>query len=486
MTDSNSPEQPILMVDDEPAWLHSLALSLKVSAGINHVIRCHDSRQAFDLLLEHDCRLVLLDLNMPHISGEALLDRIKQERPDVAVIIISGMNQIDTAIRCVKAGAADFFVKTDERERVVAGIMRTLKQQQVLSENRRLTARLLESRVQENPAFAPIITHSDQMRRIFAYLEAVASGQEPVLISGESGTGKELIARALHQLCCPQRPWVAINAAGLDDMVFSDTLFGHTKGAFTGADQQRQGLIDKAADGLLFLDEIGDLPQSSQIKLLRLLQEGEYFPLGSDQPRRARARLVFATNQQLAEKVEQGSFRRDLYYRLCAHLVELPPLRLRPEDLPLLAEHFVAEAARNFAKEPPAIPSELLRLLSGYTFPGNVRELRALFFDALSVHQGEVLALDRFLTTIGTRRKEDDQGKSTRCDRRNDKHQLPASGARAGNDTVIFGADLPTLKEIGKLLVDEALARSGGNQSAAARMLGISPQALNKRLKQNE
>ncbi len=477
MTVNTYPAQPILMVDDEPAWLHSLSLSLKVSTGINNVLRCHDSRQALDLLLKHDCRLVLLDLNMPYIGGEALLTQIKEERPDVAVIIISGMNQIETAIRCVRGGAADFFVKTDERERVVAGIVRTLKQQELLSENRRLTAQLLETQRQNHAAFAPIVTDSARMRQIFAYLEAVASGSEPILICGESGTGKELIARALHQLCSPDRPWVAVNVAGLDDMVFSDTLFGHVKGAFTGADQNRQGLIEKAADGLLFLDEIGDLPQTSQIKLLRLLQEGEYFPLGSDQPRRARARLVFATNQKLAEKVDQGTFRRDLYYRLCAHLVELPPLRRRREDITVLTNHFIAEAARNFGKQPPQVPPELLRLLAGYNFPGNIRELRALIFDAVSVHQGQTLGMERFLSTIGTRRKGDGH---------QDTRETQATATQTGKVAVMFGDVLPNLKEIGELLVDEALQRSNGNQSAAARMLGISPQALSKRLKQRE
>ena len=470
-SDELYPELPILMIDDEPAWLHSMALSLKVSAGINHVIRCSDSRKATDLLQQHPSSLVLLDLNMPYIDGENLLAQIKEHFPDIPAIIISGMNQIETAIRCVKAGADDFYIKTDERERVVSGILRTLKQSELRRQNRELAEQLLRREETEHPAFAPFHTCSAKMRDIFSYLRAIARGYEPILITGESGTGKELIARALHQLRCPDKPWIAVNVAGLDDMVFSDTLFGHVKGAFTGADQPRKGMIEEAADGFLFLDEIGDLAPPSQVKLLRLLQEGEYYPLGSDKPRRVRARFLFATNQNLKTKVDQGTFRKDLYYRLCAHLIEVPPLRERKEDIPLLLDALVAEAAQSFSCKKPSVSHELINLLRVYDFPGNVRELRAMIYDAVSLHEGETLSLQRFkdvvsatspatLTTIAGNTADD------------------ASGA-----SILFGEELPTIKRATQILMDEALQRTLGNQSQAAKLLGISPQALSKRLK---
>lgn len=468
MFNEKYPEKPILMVDDEPAWAHSLALSMKVSAGINHIIACHDSRNAMDLLHKNDCSLVLLDLTMPYVGGEDLLKSMTANYPEIPIIIISGMNQIETAIRCVKAGAADFFVKTDDRERVVQGIVRTLKQFQLVYENRKLTETLLKREVGRLPDFSSIVTDSAKMRGVFSYLQAIVKSYEPVLIVGESGVGKELIARELHQLRCPDKPWVAVNVAGLDDMVFSDTLFGHVAGAFTGADRLRKGMIEEAADGVLFLDEIGDLSLASQVKLLRLLQEGEYFPLGSDQSRKCRARILAATNQDLSVKEANGSFRRDLHYRLRSHQVVIPPLRERKEDVLVLLDYFVTAAAQDLNKKRPKIPAELPSLLATYAFPGNVRELRAMVYDAVSVHDKGVLSLERFKVAMNPGAialEQDPDNKSEQFSK------------------VKFAAVLPTLKEVSQLLIVEALKRSQGNQSAAARMLGVTPQALNKRLK---
>ncbi len=190
-----------------------------------------------------------------------------------------------------------------------------------------------------------MVTQSPKMLTVFRYIEAIGQSTEPVLISGESGVGKELVAQAVHQLSAPQGPWVAVNVAGLDDQVFSDTLFGHVRGAFTDARENRTGMIEQARHGVLFLDEIGDLGHESQVKLLRLLQENEYLPLGSDLPKKAQTRFVFATNQNLAARVEDGRFRRDLYYRLKTHQVNIPPLRERREDIGPLLNHFLVAAA---------------------------------------------------------------------------------------------------------------------------------------------
>ncbi len=469
-TEVRYPERPILMVDDEPAWSHSLALSLKVSAGINHVIACNDSRDALGLLEKHDCCMVLLDLTMPYVGGEELLAAINEAYPDIPVIIISGMNQIETAIRCVKSGAEDFYVKTDERERVVTGIVRVLRQSRLQQENRQLADSLLQHEAEKNPAFSSIITISAKMRSIFSYLNAIARSYEPILIVGESGTGKELIARAVHRLCCPEKPLVAVNVAGLDDMVFSDTLFGHVKGAYTGADQYRKGMIEEAADGILFLDEIGDLSLASQVKLLRLLQEGEYYPLGSDQPRKIKARVLAATNQNLKAKEAAGTFRRDLHYRLCSHRVEVPALRERKEDLPVLLDFFTSEAAEALGKAPPTLPRKLPALLSTYSFPGNVRELRAMVHDAVSVHSKGILSMVRFKEVIDSNE--------------NNVASTDEIASQSGGK-MEFPAELPSLKEISQLLIEEAMHRSQGNQSLAARMLRVTPQALCKRLKQD-
>ncbi len=467
------PEFPILMVDDELPWLRSMTMSMKSVAGINNIRQCHDSREVRQLLADNIFSLVLLDLTMPHLGGEELLALINEQYPQLPAIIISGLNQVETAMRCVRAGAEDFYVKTDERERIINGILKVLDRQRLQREIQQLSATLLDQNQQDHPAFAEIVTRNVKMHRIFNYLRAVSGSSEPILISGESGTGKELIARAIHRLSNPDKPLISVNVAGLDDMMFSDALFGHVKGAFTGADKVRQGMIEKAADGILFLDEIGDLSMPSQVKLLRLLQEGEYYPLGSDQPRLSKARIIVATNQQLAEKEAAGSFRRDLLYRLYAHRVELPPLRERKEDIQPLLERFLAEAATTLHKTVPSYPHELVSLLSTYNFPGNIRELRAIVHDAVSIHDKGLLSMSRFQEAIGLTPSSKEKTRG-----------VPA--VRHNNAKVSFGETLPSIKEATQLLVEEALERAGGNQSLAAKLLGISHQALNQRLKKQE
>ena len=301
------------------------------------------------------------------------------------------------------------------------------------------------------------------MQAIFRYIEAISISDEPVLLTGESGVGKELLAKAVHLASNPDGPWVTVNVAGLDDNAFTDSLFGHVKGAFTGADHARAGLVEKAAGGTLFLDEIGDLEPASQVKLLRFLQEGEYYPLGSDQLKKTKARLVFATNLDLREKIESGTFRRDLYYRLQTHQVEIPSLRERPEDIPLLFAHYLKDAAKTMGKEVPEVETEVFQVLSSQPFAGNVRELRALAIDAMARHRAGALTMDCF-----------------------NHMKLEAAfgfphNARQNPREKEDG--LPTIKQAINDLVLAALEQTEGNRTAAARILGISQPALSKRLK---
>jgi len=302
---------------------------------------------------------------------------------------------------------------------------------------------------------------------MFRYAEAIARSAHPVLITGETGTGKELVARALHGLSGRCGEVVAVNVAGLDDTMFSDTLFGHAKGAYTGADRPRDGLIASAADGTLFLDEIGDLTVASQVKLLRLLQDGTFYPLGADRPRQSRARVVVATNCDVVRAVSAGTFRQDLYYRLRTHHLKLPPLRKRTEDLPLLIAHFLQKAARVFGKPVPIVPLALHQLLRSHDFPGNVRELEGMVVDAVARHRGATLSLQSFKDAISIHRS-------------NETGQQPAGTTRSIVDR--FPDQLPSLKEAEEALLSEALRRADGNQGAAAAILGISRQALNQRL----
>ena len=467
MPSSLYPHFGVLLVDDEAPWLRSLRLTLERSAGITNIMTCQDSLAVMDLLEQHEIGLVLLDLNMPHLSGDQLICLIAERHPEIAVIVISGMNQIESAVNCIKQGAFDYFVKTVEEDRLVSGVLRAIRVLELERQNREMSSRMLSGELKHPAAFAGIVTTDRAMHAIFSYIEAVALSSEPLLILGESGVGKELIAKAAHTLSGCRGQLVAVNVAGLDDVVFADTLFGHVRGAFTGADQPRRGMVEEAADGTLFLDEIGDLSIASQVKLLRLLQEGEYFPLGSDRPKRLKARVVVATHQNLMHKQEAGSFRRDLYYRLCTHLVQIPPLRERKGDLPPLLDHFLEEAARALGKKKPTPPRELLQFLATYAFPGNVRELKALVYNAVSVHRDRVLSMDTFLKTII----------------RPDVKQSTPVVSQAEKNLYAGLERLPTFGEAAELLVEEAMSRANGNQTIAARLLGISQPALSKRLK---
>lgn len=324
-----------------------------------------------------------------------------------------------------------------------------------------------ENTLRRPEAFAAIITQNPAMLDLFRYVETIAGAARTVLITGETGVGKELFARAFHAASGCAGAFVAVNVAGVDDLFFADTLFGHAPGAFTDAHEFRQGLIAQAENGTLFLDEIGDLSIASQIKLLRLLETYEYFPLGSDKPRRTNARIVVATNRSRQSLQEDSHFRNDLYYRLQTHHIQVPPLREHLDDLAVLTPYFLEKAAYHMDRKPPTAPPELLAMLATYHFPGNVRELEAMIADAVVRHQAHVLSLDRFLEYMNR----------------------PLSGNAFPKNPVELYADvhpLPTLKEAQRFLIAEALRRAQGNQSIAARLIGMTQSGLCKALKRME
>jgi DNA-binding NtrC family response regulator len=457
----------VVLVDDEQEILFSYEVMLQ-GAGIGNILTCSDSRGLLPLLAEHESGVVVLDLQMPHLSGTDLLGEIIANYPHLPVIIVTAANQLDTAVACIKAGAFDYQVKPVEISRLVASVRKALEMNTLRREISYLRESLLTGQVRNREAFAAIITRSPRMHALFGYLEAAAVTDQPVLITGETGVGKELVARAVHTLSGASGAFVGINSAGLDDLMFADTLFGHRKGAYTGAGDAREGMIARAAGGTLFLDEIGSMSPASQVKLLRLLQEGEYFPIGSDRGVQSRARIVVATNQNLERLMSDGGFRRDLYYRLCAHRVEIPPLRDRREDISLLLEAFLKDASLALHKAKPAYRPELLIHLSAYNYPGNVRELKAMIFDALTRHQGGTLSAASF--------------DKLSVDNSASGSHPPSLSVNAGEADFSVTGRFPTLKEMEQYLIDEALQSAKGNQGAAAAMLGLTRQALNKRL----
>lgn len=457
---------PVVLVDDEEDILFGAEYLLNTH-GITAVTGLSDGRDLLPLLERQTAGVIVLDLFMPQVSGLELLPRLAREYPEIPVVVMTASQEVETAVSCMKEGAFDYLVKPVEESRFVSSVRRALEIRLLRQEIGSLRTSLMGQGIGHPEVFAPIISRNHQMQRLFRYAEAIADSGEPVLITGETGTGKELIAQAIHQLSGRGGDMVCLNAAGLDDNLFSDTLFGHVRGAFTGADREREGLIAKAVGGTLFLDEIGDLKPASQVKLLRLLQAQSYYPIGSDVPRTADARILAATNQPLHRRMDRGKFRQDLFFRLSSHPIELPPLRERLDDLPLLLQHFIDEAAQALGRPSPRIPGELLTLLSLYDFPGNIRELRALVFNAMAQHRGgPVLALDSFQQVV-----------------KRDRASTEPRPAHSGDDlSLAIPGRFPTLKEADTFLVEEAMRRANHNQGIAAMLLGISRQSLNRRL----
>jgi DNA-binding NtrC family response regulator len=429
----------------------------------------NDPRTVSGLMARIPPSAVILDLFMPYVNGETILAEINRDYPAVPVIVITGSMNVDTAVACMKSGAYDYMVKPVEKSRLVSGLRNAIEHSSMQEQLNELGQRLMRnSDLVNRQYFSAIVTASDSMEAVFRYAESVAPSPMPVLILGESGTGKELIAQAIHKASGRKGKMVAVNAGGMDDDFFSDNLFGHRKGAFTGASTARAGLIEQATGGTLFLDEIGDLDIRSQTKLLRLLQQKEYYHVGSDIPNSSDARIIAATNSDLIEKLDKGNFRKDLYYRIRTHLIELPSLSERREDIPLLTKHFLDDAASLLNKTITSVPDELYSLLSAYRFPGNVRELQALVFDAVSRHESGPLRIAPFREYL----------------QRENIQETTLSIVGASDDfSIHFQGKFPRLKEVEDLCIQRAFEKANGNQSVAAILLGISQSTLSRRIK---
>lgn len=450
------PEFKILIIDDEEDARIAMETAL-LSYGINNIILAENGNDVIRIIKDNCVSIVILDLIMPGSPGEEILELIKEEYPQITVIITTGKNEINSAIRCMKTGAYDYLLKPIDIETLQACVKRAIELQHLIGENTKIKTSFFKNTPSNPDSFSQMITASSKMMSIFKYAEAIASGKQTVLITGETGTGKELMALAIHKLGRSSGKFVAVNIAELESAMIADSLFGHIKGAYTGAEAKRDGFVETAKDGTLFLDEIGELNKEVQVKLLRLLEEREYIALGSDIPKISTARIITATNQNLEKLVSEGKFRKDLFFRLKTHNIEIPPLRERPDDIPLLFEQFMEKACKEFEKDKPEINSDLIPALKNYDFPGNIRELKSMIFDAVG-SGGKKLKKEHFPAL-----------KNIHLDKR---ATLPNPTKR-----------LPTIKQAINELIAEAMAISDGNQSAAAKILGITHQALSKRLK---
>jgi len=466
----------ILIVDDDPNAIKATSAILKKNS-FSEIETETDSRKVLDKMSTGLINVVLLDLSMPYLNGVDLLPHLHQSYPLVPVIVITSNKDIKQAVECMKLGAADFLLKPVEGELLVTALHKVLERKELSKQVSALREHLINDQLNHPDAFAEIVTRNRKMRSIFQYMEIVSASSQVVLITGESGTGKELVARAIHRLSGCHGKLVPVNLAGLDATMFSDTLFGHKRGAFTGAEQIREGLIVKAEGGVLFLDEIGDLSEAAQIRLLRLIQEREFYPGGSDNTCKCNARIICASNKDIKGLVAAGKFRNDLYHRLNVHHVSLPPLRERKEDIPLLLDHFIGLAAQNMGIKPPSYPNELLELLAVYHFPGNIRELQGMVFDAVARSKAGMLSLEPFRHFIAAEKN---------------NIQPPRTNAVVADQQAMHGkleeiwGYFPTLHEVNEFLIDTALSAAKGNQGIAATMLGLKRPTLNKRLKERK
>jgi len=438
----------LLVVDDEPSMLDMLSLLWRGEGY--EVSTAHSVAEARERLAEHAHDLVLCDILMPDGNGLELLGEIKAADPRVAVIMMTAYTSTKSALEAMKLGAYDYISKPfADLEELKLLVSKALEQSQLVDENLYLRGEL-----ERRYAFDNIVGRSPRMRAVFALVERVARAHSTVLIQGESGTGKELVARAIH-FASPRSShrFLSINCGALPENLLESELFGHERGAFTGAVREKRGLFQEAHRGTLFLDEIGDMSPAMQVKLLRALQDRAVRKVGGTSEETVDVRIIAATNQNLAERLAQGTFREDLFYRINVIPIELPPLRERREDIPLLVDHFLQKSCRELGLPRRRISVEAMRRLEAHAWPGNVRELENLVERALALSTGEVLtSRDLPLDFLA-----------------------PGRGEAAAASLPPEGLDLEAhLDAIRRALMRQALERSDGHQGRAARLLGMS------------
>ena len=437
----------ILAIDDDQAVLNYLKIML-LQTGAYEVSTLVNSSRAFQELKNNNYDLLLLDMDMPEISGLDILKHIKEKHINIETIVLTGVEDVELAVSAMKLGAFDYLTKpvdNDQLLNIIATILENRKNRAETSDEKIVTIDHLKYK----EAFKDIITQNEDMIKMFQMVEKIAQSDNSILIWGESGSGKELIAKAIHRISKRRdENFVAVNAGTFANELFSSEFFGHNKGAFTGAVAAKKGFLEEADHGTLFLDEIGELALPIQVKLLRVLQEGEFFRLGSTKNQKVDVRIIAATNKDLLAEMKKGNFRKDLFYRLNMSSVYLFPLRERKGDIPLLCQHFLKKFNEQNQKNIQKISEPAMRLMNQYDYPGNIRELMNVINSAVIIETGAEL----------------------------NKKSLPHyflenSGFNEDADT---GLPLKTLSEIEKEQIKKVMLHTRGNKSQAAKILGIS------------
>jgi DNA-binding NtrC family response regulator len=440
----------ILVVDDEKNIRDGLREALELDGY--EVVPAADGKEALEALGRGEIDLVVTDLKMPRVSGEELLRTVASSYPTVPVIILTGHGTIESAVQAMHDGAYDFLTKPVNLDRLSLLVKRALGNRELAMQNR-----ALQEELERRSQFSNIIGRSAEMREVFELVRQVAPARTSVLITGESGVGKEMIAEALHYNS-PRRdkPFIKLHCAALTETLLESELFGHEKGAFTGAVARKRGRFELAHLGTLFLDEIGEINQTVQIKLLRVLEEKRFERVGGEETVEVDVRLIAATNRDLTDAIAKGTFREDLYYRLNVLNIHIPPLRDRRDDIPLLIAAFLREFGQENGKAIDGIDPKARRALVGYSWPGNVRQLRNSIESAVVLCKGSVITLEDL---------------------------PPGIRGEQGGDAVRLSVG-SSLAEAEKELIRSTLAREGGNKSRTAEVLGIGRKTLHRKLQE--
>ena len=455
----------VLVVDDEEIMRDVLETLLSMNGY--RVTLAKTGEEGLEAYERRPHDVVLLDVSMPGIGGLTALEKFLELDPEVCVVMITAYATFDTAVSAWEKGALGCVRKPFQNEQILATVAKAIKRRR--KEEERQVLRQAMSREVDRGA---MVGRSDPMQAVFRMVDQVAPARSTVLITGESGTGKELIAKSIHELSPrKEKPFVTVNSSNIPTELLESELFGHTRGAFTGAVAAKKGLFDVADGGSIFLDEIGDIPPEIQVKLLRVIQQREFTPLGDTAPHRVDVRIVAATNVDLKEAVKQGAFREDLYYRLSVVPVELPPLRDRREDILPLAQHFIRKFNEENGREvSETIPPEVLALMENYYWPGNVRELENAIERAVVIAPGNTITRECL-------RSEITDPEAARA----------ALGETAGaSGSVELGRGISFYDEVRRFEIDlirRALDQTGGHQSRAARLLGMNATTLNSKIK---
>ena len=435
---------PILVVDDDEGLLLSIKATL-VSSGLSEPALLSDSRNALKLVRQHDFQLILLDLMMPHLSGLEVLEKIKNEFPNIECVIVSASDEIATAVQAMSLGASDYLVKPLNSEKLIALVHRTLEKNNLRDELARFGRKKVFSELRHPQAFADMVAEDESMALVFHQVEAVAGTDYSVVINGESGTGKEMLARVIHSLSKRSKaPFYAVNMASFSKTIFEDEFFGHAKGAYTDASSERRGFFEAAKGGTLFLDEITELDPSLQAKLLRVIEEREFYRLGSTEIRNVDVRIIAATNRDINEEIIKGRFRADLFYRINMYNIKIPPLRERKDDILPLAANFLKIHAKANNKKIQGLAPDLAERLVQFSFPGNVRELENMIAAAVLLESGKTLTLASV------------------------RNLMPYNGPERRKHL-----ELLTLSELEKRHIERVLKVTGGNRPKAAKILGV-------------